>query len=181
MGFFSGILFAVAIVGAIAIGYVIFFNKLQTTNNKIEQAESIIDDTLRNKFDLLVKVSAIYKSYAKNTKEYFKTLDDVKDRKITNFDFDRKLTETFNTILELKNDIKDLQDDKDFKRLVNDIKEADEKLNAAKIYYNKYTNLQNELVRTFPSNVIGKIHGYRLRVFFDGKDMQDSVINDFKL
>lgn len=181
MDFFSGVLFVIIILGAIGIGYVIFFNKLQTANTKIEKAESIIDETLRKKYDLLCQINIIYKKIIKNSKEYFKVLDELKNKKISNFDLDRRLGEIFNVIIEIKNDNKVLQEDKDIKKIINEIKSADEKLLAAKIYYNKYTNLQNELVRTFPSNIISKLHGYQVRLFFDGKDMQDDVINDFKL
>ena len=48
-------------------------------------------------------------------------------------------------------------------------------------YYNKNTNMLNEMVRKFPSNIIGKIHHFKVSAFFDGKDMNDDVYNDFKL
>ncbi len=181
MDFINGLLFTIIILGGLAIVYVVIYNKLQTTNSKIQQAESIIDETLRNKYDGLALVNNVYKKFAKNNKDYLKEIDDLKTKKITNFEFDRKLKEIFNTVMELKNDHKDLQDDKDFKKIISDIKDTDEKLAAAKIYYNKYTNQQNEIVRKFPANIIGKIHGYKVRFFFDGKDLEDDIINDFKL
>ncbi len=181
MGFFYGILFFIIIVGSLLIGYVIFFNKLQTANSKIEQAESIIDEMLRKKYDLLCQINIIYKKNVKNSKDYLKVLESLKDKKIGNFDLDRKLAEIFNIVIEIKNDHQSLEEDKEYKKAIMEIKAADEKLLAAKVYYNKYTNLQNELVRTFPSNIIGKLHGYKVRLFFDGKDMSDDVYNDFKL
>lgn len=181
MGFVNGILFLFVILGVLAIIYVVFYNKLQTANTKIQQAESIIDDTLRDKYDAMVKINAVYKSLGKSKKDYLKALDELKEQKITNFDLDRKLSEIHNTILQMKNDIQELQTNKDFKENMSSIKKADEKLSAAKTYYNKYTNNQNELVRTFPSNIIARIHGYKSTPFFDGKDMQDDIYDDFKL
>ena len=56
-----------------------------------------------------------------------------------------------------------------------------EQINAAKKFYNKYTSKSNELVRTFPSNIIAKFHNISIRNFFDNKDMNDDIIDDFKL
>ena len=48
-------------------------------------------------------------------------------------------------------------------------------------FYNKYTSKSNELVRKFPSNIIAKFHNISIRNFFDNKDLNDDIINDFKL
>ena len=39
----------------------------------------------------------------------------------------------------------------------------------------------NKLNRTFPSNLIGIVCGYKKRTYFDGKNMDDDITNDFKL
>ena len=50
------ILFIVIVVGAIAILYIYQYNKLQHSKTKIDQAEYLIDESLRNKYDLHMKV-----------------------------------------------------------------------------------------------------------------------------
>ena len=64
---------------------------------------------------------------------------------------------------------------------LSEMKKASEKLQAAKSYYNKYTSEMNDLIRTFPSNIVSRMHGFEIKTFFDGKNMQDDVVNDFKL
>ena len=48
-------------------------------------------------------------------------------------------------------------------------------------YYNKNTSVFNNYLRKFPNNVISKIHKIKVKTFFDGKDMTDNDIFDFKL
>ena len=60
-------------------------------------------------------------------------------------------------------------------------KEVNEKLTAGITYYNKQTNLLNSYIRKFPNNLIAKIHHISTKPFFDGKDMTDDDIFDFKL
>jgi len=53
-------------------------------------------------------------------------------------------------------------------------------LQAAKSYYNKYTSELNDAIRQFPSNIVAKMHGMEIKPFFDGKNMQDDIVDDFK-
>ena len=65
-----------------------------------------------------------------------------------------------------------------------DLKEIDkinETLTSCKTYFNNNTSELNKLIRKVPTNIVAKIHGYKIKPFFDGKNMQDAVIDDFKL
>ena len=105
---------------------------------------------------------------------------DLKDKRITNYDLDRKLTEAYNIILEVKNDHEELNT-KEFNKDLKEIDRLNETLTSCKTYYNNNTGELNKLIRKVPTNLIAKIHGYKIKPFFDGKNMQDAVIDDFKL
>ena len=173
-------LFIIIIVGALAILYVYQFNKLQHSKTKIEQAEGLIDESLRNRYDMLVKADSLVQTELDTNKTYFKGLDKLKEEDISNFDLDRKLTEYVGIMEQLKLDYSNLSESKGFKELLNENKRINEKLQAAKSYYNKYTSELNDLIRQFPSNVVARMHGIDIKPFFDGKNMQDDIVDDFK-
>lgn len=181
MGFIFFLLVLIVLVGSAGILYIVLFNRLMTCRSKIEQSESIIDECLRNKYDFLVNANSIVCGILKTEKNYFKDIDKIKDQDITNFDFDRKLIEYVSILEQLKQDYNNIEQNKDIKKISSDIKAINEKLEAAKAYYNKYTNKSNELARSFPSNIIAKLHNVEIKAFFDGKDMQDDIIDDFKI
>ena len=174
-------LFIIIIVGALGIFYIYQYNKLQHSKTKIDHAECLIDEALRNRYDMLVKADKLIKTELDSDKTYFKGLEKVKNENISNFDLDRKLTEYLNLLEQIKVDNPDLTNKKGFKELMSDNKKSCEKLQAAKSYYNKYTSELNDLVRTFPSNVVARIHGITIKSLFDGKNMEDEIIDDFKL
>ena len=91
-----------------------------------------------------------------------------------------KLNEGFTLILKIRDDL-NLNNDEDLNNELDNIKRLDEKLTAAKNYYNKNTSLENAIIRRFPTNVIASIHNFKIKLFFDGKDMDDEIIDDFKL
>ena len=175
----SFILVLIIIAGIIAIAYVITYNNLVNYKIKIEKAEGIIDENLRQKYDLIVKMNIAIKKVV-TKKDYLKDYIDLKDKRISNYELDRKLTEAMNIILEVKNDYNEL-DNKEFNNELKEINIINETLTSCKTYYNKNTTELNQIIRKFPSNIVAKIHRYKIKPFFDGKNMQDAVIDDFKL
>ena len=181
MAILYSFLFIVILVGALGIFYVYQYNKLQHSKTKIDHAECLIDESLRNTYDILVKADKVIKSEVGGDKTYFKGLDKVKSENISNFDLDRKLTEYISLLEQIKLDYPDLVTNKGFKEVLNENKKASEKLQAAKSYYNKYTSELNDLIRTFPSNIVARMHAISIKPFFDGKNMEDEIVDDFKL
>lgn len=176
----SILLIIVIIICSMGIYYAISFNTLNDLKTKIHEAEVIIDEALRNKYDTLMRVSNHIRKHMESNKNYFKEYEKLKDANMTNFDMDRKLNEGYTLILKMIDDLK-LNDDEEINGELEQIKRLDEKLTAAKNYYNKNTSEENAIVRKFPTNIIAKIHGFKVKLFFDGKDMDDEIIDDFKM
>ena len=181
MAFIYAILIILIVGGIGTITYIVYYNALQDCKVKIDEAESKIDEALRSKYDILLKLESIIKNNIKETKINFKDLNDLKKESISNFQLERKLVDTVLLISKIQDDFPELEEQKDYRELLNDIRVMDERINASKKFYNKYTSKSNELVRKFPSNIIAKFHNITIRNFFDNKDMNDDIINDFKL
>ena len=175
----SIILVIIIIIGMISLLYVITYNDLVSYKIRIEKAEGIIDEKLREKYDLIAKMNINIKKVV-NKKDYLKDYIELKNKRISNYEMDRKLTEAMNIILEVKNDYSELNN-KEFNDNFKKIEEINETLISCKTYYNKNTSELNKIIRKFPSNIVAKIHRYKIKPFFDGKNMQDAVIDDFKL
>lgn len=181
MNLFFLFLILVIIGASMAIVYVLYFNKMQFLRTKIENAEGTIDETLRKRYDLLIRANDIIKSTLKDNKEYFKEYINLKNKKVTNFEMDRKLKEAFNLLYKFRDDYPLLAENKELKEICTNIKELDEKIAAITNYYNKNTNELNGFIRKFPSNIVAKFHHFEVSAFFDGKDMTDDIYDDFKL
>ena len=179
MNLTSFILILIIIVGTIIIVYATVYNNLIIYKLKIEKAEGTIDEALRNKYDCIVRLNNLIKKVV-TKKDYLKEFIDLKDKRITNYDMDRKLTEAVNIIIDVKNDYSEL-DTKEFNKELKTINKINEELTSSKNYFNKNTSELNELIRKFPTNIVAKIHHYTIKPFFDGKNMQDAVLDDFKL
>ena len=161
MNLFEIILLLIIILGILAIIYATIYNNLVSYKLKIEKAEGIIDESLRQKYDIIAKLNIAIKKVV-TKKDYL------------------KLTEAYNIILEVKNDHEELNT-KEFNKDLKEIDKINETLTSCKTYFNNNTSELNKLIRKVPTNIVAKIHGYKIKPFFDGKNMQDAVIDDFKL
>ena len=179
MNLFEIILVIIIIVGLLAIVYATIYNNLVGYKLKIEKAESLIDESLRKKYDIICKLNIAIKKVV-TKKDYLKEYIELKDKRISNYELDRKLTEANNIILEVRSDHEELNT-KEFNNDLKEIAKLNETLTSGKTYYNNNTNELNKIIRKFPSNIVAKIHGYKIKPFFDGKNMQDAVLDDFKL
>ena len=175
------ILIAFIAVCLLLIWYVNIYNNYQNYIIRINEAEAFIDTTLRKRFDLLNKSIEIIKSVTKTKKDVLKELTDLKSVKLSNFELDRKLYEFINELNGLKESNIELKNNENFLKIDLGIIESESEIVAARKYYNDIITDYNKLVRTFPSNVVAKICGYKIKTYFDGKDMEDDDIQDFKL
>ena len=161
--------------------YVYLYNRLQDYKLKIDEAESILDENLRNKYDKEFELQTVVLKMSKVNEKEFQELENIKNEDISNFDLDRKLIQIFNKLETIINDYEKIQNKKEVINLLNEIKRLDEKIDSAKLFYNKYINESNSMVRKFPTNFIAKIHHIKIKNFYDNKDLNDLEINDFKI
>ncbi len=178
---FGLILIFLAIFLLIVIYYIIVYNKIQSYKTKIDHVEGIIDETLRAKYDHIIKIEDCILKNLKEKKAYLKELRDLKKEKISNFELNRKLTEAEGIVENLYHDNDNLKDNDAILKVFEEQKLTNEKLMAGILYYNKHTSSLNNYIRKFPNNIIAKIHHVKVKPYFDGKDMTDNDIEDFKL
>ena len=59
--------------------------------------------------------------------------------------------------------------------------DSEHEINALRKYYNDTITEYNKLTKKFPSNIVAIMLKYKEKTYFDGKNMNDDIINDFKL
>lgn len=171
----------IGIASLFAIFYILVYNRIQVLNIRVNEAETIIDEELRKKYDLILQSESLIKKTTKKEITLFKELKALKNEEISTFDFERKCSEGYNLIKQIRSDYESLEKNDEFSNIINSILNSNEKLEAAKSFYNKYTSKLNEVIKKFPSNIIALIHKVKTKTYFDGKDMFDDEIEDFKL
>lgn len=161
--------------------YASIYNRFQSYNIKINEAEASIDSVLRKRFDLLNKSIGIIKSVLEDEEAVLDSIVKLRSRKLSNFELDRKIYDAINEFNNYKEEHKELQKNEGFIKIEIGLNESESEIVALRKYYNDIITDYNELTKIFPANIVGKISHFEPKTYFDGKNMEDDIINDFKL
>lgn len=160
--------------------FIITYNNFQNYIIRIDEAEAHIDSILRKRFDLLSKSINVIETHTKE-KDILKDINKLKTKKISNFDLDRKLYDSINEFNLFKEKFPDLKQNDSFVKVDSNLNNSEIEIIASRKYYNDIISEYNKLVKSFPSNLVAFIYKYKYRNYYDDKDMQDEIKNDFKL
>lgn len=174
------ILYIIIIIGIILIGYALIYNKIKTQILKINSVESEIDESLRVKYDLLVKIISEIKKIEKDI-DKFNDFEKIKDENLSSFEFERKLADVESDVYTIRNDNNKLVKNNTFNDLWYEMTNLNTKIKAEEKYYNENTTIYNELVTKFPSKLIAVILRLNEKRYFDGKNLYDKNVKDFKI
>ena len=181
MNLFIFIIGLFIIVCLVLIWYSSTYNRYQTHIIRMNEAEAAIDSILRKRFDLLNKSINIIKSNTEIEGEVLDVISKLRSKKLTNFELDRSLYDAINEFNIYKEDYPALREVEAFTRVELGLNESESEIYASRRYYNDIITDYNKMARTFPSNIIALISRYEIKPYFDGKNMNDDILNDFKL
>lgn len=181
MTIFFIILILFIIVCLLATWYVNTYNRFQGLIIRINEVEASIDTILRKRFDLLNKSINLIKGNIDSNDEVLELIVKLRSRKLSNFDLDRQLYEAINEFHGYLENYPVLNEQENIQKIDMALNESEHEITAFRKYYNDTITEYNALVRKFPTNLVAKISKYKERTYFDGKNMNDDITNDFKL
>ena len=169
----TGLIIILLLIITISVCLVVFvttYNHFQDYIIRINEAEESIDAVLRKRFDLLNKSIGIIKA---NTKEddVLSIVKDLKSKKITNFELDRKLYDAINEFNEYKEKYEKLKTNEAYLKIDINLFESESEIVALRKYYNDIITDYNKMVKSLPSNFVSLIRGYKTKAYFDGNEI----------
>lgn len=175
------VLFTLILLGLLLIWYANTYNKFQSFMIRINEAEAAIDTVLRKRFDLLNKSIHIIQKALETDEDVLERIVKLRSRKLSNFELDRQLYDAINEFQGYKEDHKELLKLEEFVKIDMGLNESEAEIIALRKYYNDIITDYNSLVKTIPANIVSKINKFKCKTYFDGKNMEDDDISDFKL
>ena len=176
------ILYVIFGIIVILIIYVIsIYNKFIQVKNKVEEALSGIDVALARRYATLTNTVEVVKGYVKHEKEVLlKAVElrqnpTMKDRVMV----DENQSEAITQIFALQESYPELKANQQFLALQDTIRDLEEHLAASRRMYNSNVSIYNNLVLSFPSNLIGNIMNAQKQEYFQatGEERKNVQVN----
>ena len=180
-GFLITLFIIITLIITLLIYYVFLYNKINESIIRIEEAESRIDNNLRDKYDLLNRSISLFRNKIELDTNAFKDIIKLRARKISNFDLDRVLAKSYNEFLSIYEANSKLRESDEIFKVSRQLEIINDELLTLRNYYNENITNYNKMIKKFPTNIIANIKKYKERPFYDLKDMTDEDYEDFKL
>lgn len=149
------------------IAYLNAYNSLIISKIKMDNSYKNIKEDLDKKFELMNKLSNQIKKVIKK-KNYLKEFFELKKEKLNIYELDIELQKHLLTMITLKDDFKDLNND-DFNNIVNEINLLNQKLTANKKFFNSQNNILMKKIKGY-YKFVAKINNIKIKTSFEIKE-----------
>ncbi len=167
--------FGIILVGLIVIigFFVLIYNRLVALRQNRENSFADIDVQLKQRFNLVPQLVETVKGYAKHEKSVFEEVTKARagiqnshntSERIT---AENALTKAMFDIYAVAENYPDLKANENFTRLMEELSDIENKIAAARRFFNNATAEFNTAIAQFPAVLIAKQFGFKKEDFFE--------------
>ncbi len=151
---------------------VLIYNGLIVLRNRVKEAWSDIDIQLKRRYDLIPNLVETVKGYASHEKETFERVIQARNLAMSANGLKEKgeaenaLSGTLKSLFALSENYPELKASTNFLELQTELSDTENKIQAARRFYNSNVKDFNTRLEVFPSNVIAQMFNFKLSDFF---------------
>ena len=173
MGLYEIMWIFVIVVAVIALWLVAVYNGLVRTKNRVKESWSDIDVQLKRRYDLIPNLVESVKGYAAHEQG---TLDKVIQARAKamgaqsvaeHAQAENMLSGALKSLFALSEAYPDLKAVSSFNQLSGELSDTENKIQAARRFYNSNVMTLNNKIETFPNNLFAGTFGFSKEVFFE--------------
>ncbi|HEC04269.1 MAG TPA: LemA family protein [Phycisphaerales bacterium] len=164
----------IAAVVFVPILYVVLtFNTLVALRNHIRDAWGNIDTELRRRYDLIPNLVATVKGYAAHEKEIFERITQLRTQCMSKQGAVQKqadesqLVDALQKLLAVVENYPQLKSDQNFLKLQQELTNTEDRIQAARRFYNGNVRDYKNKCQMFPSSIIAGAFGFESQDYFN--------------
>lgn len=152
------IFFGLVILVALWIIYA--YNSLVTLRNRVQEASSDIEVQQKRRYDLIPNLVETVKGYAKHERDTLEKVTDMRTRAMQatipekRVEAENMLTGALKSLFAVAENYPDLKANQNFQHLQQELVDAEDKIMAARRFYNANVRDLNTKIESFPTNLI---------------------------
>ena len=146
------------------------FNRLIRSRNRVSEAWAGIDVQLQKRSELVPNLVQTVKGYAAHESTVFEEVARIRKTGETSVDAraqqETALSKSLGRLFALAEDYPDLKASEGFQQLHGSLIDIEDHLQFARRYYNGSVRDNNNLVESFPSNIVSGLFNFETAEFF---------------
>lgn len=164
------------ILGVLILWIIVAYNGFVRLVNRTKEAWADIDVQLKRRYDLIPNLVETVKGYAKHENEAFENVTKARAQALGAQSIKEKetadigVTSALKSIFAIAEAYPELKAVESFTKLQEELSDTENKIQAARRFYNGNVRDLNTKLEVFPSNVIASMFKFEKREFFELED-----------
>ena len=160
------------VVGLPLLWFIGNYNSLVRVRNHIHESFADIDTELKRRHNLIPNLVETVKAYARHEERVLTAVVEARNRAEANHDTTRqvmddenKLVDSLGGLFAVAEDYPEIKADKQFLRLQDQLVETEDRIQAARRFYNGNVREMNNKVEMFPSSIVASMMSFEKVLF----------------
>lgn len=152
---------------------IVQYNWLVSLRNYISESWSNVDTELKRRYDLIPNLVATVKGYAAHEKDVLERVTQLRERCVANngspaeqAQDETQLVDALKQMLVVVENYPQLKADQHFLKLQQELITTENRIQAARRFYNGNVRDYRNKCETFPSNLVAQMFGFQPQEFF---------------
>jgi len=161
------------IIALVAVAGVMMYNRFITLENRTEEAWADIDVQLKRRHDLIPNLVDTVKQYMEHEQQTFEQVTEARSQAMQagspqeQGQAEDMLSSALKSLFAVAEDYPDLKASENFKELQRELVDTEDKIQAARRFYNGNVRDLNTAVEAFPQNIIASMFEFSQREYFE--------------
>lgn len=176
-----------AIIILLLLWLIVTFNGLVTSKNRVDEAWSTIDVQLKRRHDLIPNLVETVKGYAAHESGVFEEVTKARTQAMSATGRDQQakaenmITGALKSLFAVAENYPELKASENFAKLQDELSDTENKIQAARRFYNGNVRDYNTKLQVFPTNLFATSFHFTPRDFFalDNADEKEPVAVKF--
>jgi len=171
-------IYILIVIVLILLWLVLAYNGLVRTRTRAQEGYSDIDVQLKRRYDLIPNLVESVKGYAAHESSVFENVTRARTAAMqasgnAKADAENQLSGALKSLFAVSENYPELKANQNFLNLQNELTDTEDKIQAARRFYNGMVRDLNTKIQTFPTNIFANMFGFQKMDFF-GTDLSAS-------
>lgn len=161
------------IVAVLILWIILIYNRLITLCNRAKEAWADIEVQLKRRYDLIPNLVETVKGYASHERELFEKVTEARTRAMGATTIKEKgeaenfLSQTLKSLFAVAENYPNLRASENFLELQRELTDTEDKIQAARRFYNTNVRDLNIKIESIPANIVAKSFRFVKMDFFE--------------
>jgi LemA protein len=175
IGLWSGI----GVAAVLAVAFILVFNAMIRSRNRVDEAWSGIDVQLRRRHDLVPRLAETVKGYARHERQLFEwtararadAMRALGSSPKAEAEAETELSRAVSAVAAVAEAYPQLRAAESFQKLQRQLAQIEDEIQAARRIYNSNAQAFNTKIQIFPNVLVARLAGFTARDYFDSVDV----------